>query len=112
MAGEEQKHHRCHVNIIKNGVESMPHGRTITIQSTENNGKTFIKITDSGVEMTGEPHHERPQNGLGTMAVHSIVKFMRGEMKVESAIGKGTSFTLFIPAVENDHSAKNENGPP
>ncbi|OMP66934.1 ATP-binding protein [Domibacillus epiphyticus] len=109
IAGEEQKMHQCLVNLIKNAVEAMPHGGKLTIRLKEQNGKAVITVTDTGTGMTdeqierlGTPYFSTKEKGtgLGTMVVYSIVKAMRGEIKVESEIGKGTSFSIMIPTTK------------
>ena len=45
--------------------------------------------------------------GLGLAVVHGIVKSHRGEIAVDSVVGKGTTVTVFIPVSVNDAS---ENG--
>jgi PAS domain S-box-containing protein len=40
--------------------------------------------------------------GLGLSVVHGIVRSHGGEISVESSKGQGTSFTILIPAIENE----------
>jgi PAS domain S-box-containing protein len=44
--------------------------------------------------------------GLGLAVVHGIVNTYRGEITVESQVGKGTQFTLFLPAVAAEQGAE------
>jgi PAS domain S-box-containing protein len=44
--------------------------------------------------------------GLGLAVVHGIVKSHRGEIAVESKVGKGTAFTVFLPVSEEASSGK------
>lgn len=106
ISGEAQKLHQCLINIIKNGIEAMPNGGSIFILLKNRNGKAVIIIKDTGtgmkkeqLEKLGTPYFSTKSSGtgLGTMVIFSIVKEMRGEVKVESELGKGTTFTLFIP---------------
>ncbi len=44
--------------------------------------------------------------GLGLAVVSGIVNHYRGEISVESEVGKGTRFTLFLPAVAAEQGAE------
>lgn len=39
--------------------------------------------------------------GMGLAVVHGIVKRMKGEVVVESAVGKGSSFSVYLPVVQD-----------
>ncbi|WP_108669208.1 sensor histidine kinase [Peribacillus acanthi] len=109
VAGEKQKLQQCIVNIIKNGIESMESGGIIEISLKKNNGTAELKIKDSGngmneeqIDRLGTPFYSTKDKGtgLGTMVVYSIVKAMRGDIKVESEVGIGTCFTINFPIVD------------
>jgi signal transduction histidine kinase len=66
-----------------------------------------ISITDSGNGITGqekekifEPFFTTKENGtgLGLSIVHKIIENHNGVIKVESELGKGSTFTIFLPA--------------
>jgi two-component system sporulation sensor kinase B len=117
IAGEDQKLHQCLINLTKNAIEAMPEGGKLIISLQELSSKAVITVTDTGVGMTNEqierlgtPYYTTKEKGtgLGTMVVFSIVKAMRGEIKVKSEIGKGTLFTILLPAVEHSPSFTEE----
>ncbi|MBU9713810.1 sensor histidine kinase [Evansella tamaricis] len=108
VVGERQKLHQCLMNIIKNGIESMQNGGELSIRVRKVNENAEIKIKDKGVGMTteqinrlGTPYYTTKDKGtgLGTMVVFSIIKIMQGTIKVESEIGKGTTFTVTFPSI-------------
>lgn len=39
--------------------------------------------------------------GMGLAVVHGIVKRMKGEIVVESSLGKGSSFSVYLPVVQD-----------
>ncbi|WP_163099893.1 sensor histidine kinase [Peribacillus alkalitolerans] len=109
VAGEKQKLQQCMVNIIKNGIEAMDSGGVIEITLKKINGVAQLIVRDSGVGMNeeqierlGTPFYSTKDKGtgLGTMVIYSIVKAMRGEIKVESEVGKGTCFIINVPLVD------------
>ncbi|MCM3789952.1 HAMP domain-containing histidine kinase [Domibacillus indicus] len=110
IAGEDQKLHQSLINLIKNAIEAIPEGGKVAISLQKQNGKAVITIEDTGVGMTeeqierlGTPYYTTKEKGtgLGTMVIFSIIKAMRGEIKVNSEVGKGTRFTILLPLVEH-----------
>ncbi|MFC5713615.1 ATP-binding protein [Thalassorhabdus alkalitolerans] len=109
VAGEGEKFHQCLINVIKNGIESMPEGGKITISIRREEQIGVIQVEDTGsgmndeqIERLGTPFYTTKDKGtgLGTMVVYSIIKAMNGEIKVKSEVNKGTSFTIYLPIVE------------
>lgn len=112
-------------NIILNAKSAMPSGGEInvicenitapmkvnqeTTSSTEleNINHVKIKISDSGtgispkdIEHIFDPYFstKNTSSGLGLAVCHSIVTKHGGKLLVESAINKGTTFTILLPA--------------
>jgi len=101
---------RVFVNLTKNAVEAMPNGGTLTITSTESDGNLQISFTDSGEGMTEETLTKlwtplfttKPKGmGLGMSIVKRIVEAHRGSVRVESELGKGSTFTVTLPIKPN-----------
>jgi two-component system sensor histidine kinase PilS (NtrC family) len=111
-------------NLLINAAQAMSNGGEIRIQvergahhlgaktfswAFPNRGKEWIKISiaDSGggippeeKEKIFEPFFTTKEGGtgLGLSIVHKIIENHNGVIKVESEVGKGSTFTLFIPA--------------
>jgi two-component system, sporulation sensor kinase B len=111
IKGEKQLFHQCIFNLLKNAIEAMEDkggSLVITCQATKGN-MTEIRISDTGIGMDkkqmqrlGEPYFSmkgKNGTGLGMMVVHSIIKSMNGKIRVESNVGKGTTFVLHFPSI-------------
>ncbi|WP_165452133.1 sensor histidine kinase [Paenibacillus thalictri] len=94
-------------HIVKNGIEAMPQGGKLIIVGTLQNQRVCIDVIDHGVGMTqeeigrlGTPHYSTTQKGtgLGMMMAYRIIHLMRGKIEVISEVGKGTCFSISIPA--------------
>ncbi|WP_245629938.1 sensor histidine kinase [Domibacillus robiginosus] len=106
VLGERKKFEQCLVNIIKNGIESMPDGGKLQIDMIQHSSTIQITIRDEGTGMTqeqinrlGEPYFTTKSKGtgLGMMVSFSIIKEINGKIRVESERGKGTCFTIELP---------------
>lgn len=93
-------------NLIKNAVESIKSEGTITIKGRYEKDKFIIEISDTGkgipaeyLKKIFEPYFstKRFGSGLGLMNVYNIVKAHDGEIKVNSTVNKGTTFSIEIP---------------
>jgi two-component system, NtrC family, sensor kinase len=98
------------MNLLLNAIQAMPNGGTISIRVAEG-PPDFVRfeISDTGTGMSPEQieHIFEPffttksvgqGTGLGLAVVYSIVKRHGGEIEVNSEIGKGTVFTVFLPS--------------
>jgi signal transduction histidine kinase len=87
----------------------MPEGGKLTVKAEELAGGVVLQFTDTGVGMD-EATKDKIFNpffttkdtgtGLGLAMTHKIIQEHGGEIKVDSLIGKGTTFTLTIPGVQ------------
>ncbi|MBD3321425.1 MAG: PAS domain S-box protein, partial [Chitinivibrionales bacterium] len=116
-------------NLIINARHAMPQGGTIEagfynrIIQTEDGmpvdeGKYVeMKIKDHGIGISDE-HLERifdpffttkqQGSGLGLATSFSIIKRHGGHIAVESELGSGTEFSVYLPAVESEYTFQDE----
>lgn len=115
VKGERKKFQQCLINILKNGIESMPNNRNLRIKQTFYKNIMQINISDEGTGMTqeqinrlGEPYFTTKEKGtgLGLMVSYSIIKAMGGTILVTSEQGKGTCFSIRLPVQSEDSEQK------
>ncbi|WP_413305910.1 ATP-binding protein [Bacillus sp. 1P10SD] len=109
ILGDKNRFRQCFLNIVKNCIEAMPNGGRLCIDSEVFNNEVKIQITDSGIGMTqeqinrlGEPYFStkgKKGTGLGLMVSFSIIRELKGTIKIKSTVGKGTVFVVTLPVV-------------
>jgi PAS domain S-box-containing protein len=119
-------------NIVINADQAMPEGGIIKINACNlllandevqplREGK-YIKfdIEDRGVGIPVEYLQKifdpffttkRKGSGLGLATAYSVIKKHEGHIAVESEIGKGTTFTFYLPASKEELVQKKSEGP-
>jgi two-component system sensor histidine kinase HydH len=94
------------LNLFINAQQAMKDGGELMIRSNRQAENVIIQICDTGSGITSEelPHifdayySTRPQGrGLGLPTAKKIVESHGGMIKVDSVLGKGTSFTIRLP---------------
>jgi two-component system NtrC family sensor kinase len=98
-------------NLIINAQQATPSGgivRVITERAEEPKG-VWVHIEDTGegippdaLEQIFEPFYTRKEHGtgLGLSIAKQIIEEHRGAIRVESELGKGARFSVFLPADE------------
>ena len=103
------------VNILQNAIQFTENG-TITVSLEKGYLETIIKISDTGIGMSEEqlkniwdryykadPSRKNKkfgESGLGLSIVEQLVKLHKGQIQVESELGKGTTFIISLPDVD------------
>jgi PAS domain S-box-containing protein len=103
---DTEKIRRVFVNLIKNAVDAMPKGGTLRITSKKTDSKLEITFADTGTGMTKEnidklwsPLFTTKAQGMGfgLPIVKRFVEAHGGSIRVESKVGKGSTFTVTLP---------------
>jgi CheY-like chemotaxis protein len=115
------------MNLVLNACDAMPEGGQILIETTEKNftgneGGTLpdarpgryvsLRVTDTGCGISPEnlsrifdPFFTTKQpgkgTGLGLATVFGIIKQHNGWIQVDSEVGRGTTFQIFLPAADD-----------
>lgn len=107
-SGEEHAVIQILVNLLVNAIRHSPPRTTVTISFGGGEGRSEVTVTDQGVGIAPEDHKriferferadEQPGGtGLGLAIARRLARSMGGEVSLESAPGKGASFTLSLP---------------
>ena len=101
------------INIILNALDAMPDGGMLLVSTRkerddQSRDLIFINFTDTGLGIPDgdlakifDPFYTTKEagkgTGLGLAMSYNIVKKFKGEIKVESSLGKGATFTVILP---------------
>ncbi|WP_127593540.1 PAS domain-containing sensor histidine kinase [Paenibacillus lautus] len=108
VQGEVNQLKQVFINLLKNAMEAMNQGGTITLDILHNAQEVQIIVQDEGVGMTQEQIQSLGQpfvttkdtgTGLGLMITKNIIHNHGGTMNVESIPDHGTTFTIHLPAL-------------
>ena len=102
------------VNLLENAIKFTESGGKITTTCFSRDGKMIIEVEDTGSGIaeniqprifekfqqdTGSYLKENKGTGLGLFIVKSLVNLHKGDISVNSKIGKGATFTFYLPKV-------------
>jgi len=103
-------------NLVSNALRYTEKGQvTVTsyvVNDSIEDGRWAIAVSDTGIGISEEDHSkvfepyfyagdekDRPasSSGLGLTIVNKLVKLLQGEIRLESSLGKGSTFTVILP---------------
>ncbi len=97
------------VNLIKNAMQAMSSGGNLTLQTGETAESVWVSVSDTGggipqeqLNRIFEPFYttKKKGSGLGLMIVQRIVRAHGGRIELESQVGRGTMFRIWLPLHE------------
>ncbi len=95
------------VNLCRNAIEAMPDGGSIDLLTRTRGNEVVLEVIDTGKGMDEKTRAQMFQaffstrsggSGLGLPTVRRIVEAHHGRISCESEVGKGTRFTITLPA--------------
>ncbi|MBX9879447.1 MAG: CHASE2 domain-containing protein [Candidatus Obscuribacterales bacterium] len=106
-------------NIVRNALKHNPPRTNVNVQMDSLHGKHHVIVADNGKGIDKEHlshifeagYRVNPEKkdgqGLGLDIVKTLIEKIGGTITVESIVGKGTSFTITMPALEETTSDGN-----
>jgi two-component system nitrogen regulation sensor histidine kinase NtrY len=111
--GDPELLHRAFQNVVLNALDAMPAGGTLTLRTSDLDGKLRVEIADTGNGLTSEesarlftPYYTtKPQGtGLGLAIVQSVVSDHHGTVSISSEEGRGTTIRIDLPQRQLDRT--------
>ena len=107
-------------NLTLNAIQAMSGGGRLTLRTSVANSQVRIDVQDTGCGISKEnlsrlftPFFTTKEKGsgvgLGLAVVRGIIERHKGEIKVQSEVGKGTTFSVYL-GVHDDEKIKNTSG--
>jgi signal transduction histidine kinase len=102
------------MNIVVNAVEATPPGGEVRIDASAGERNCHLKVTDTG---PGIPESVRSKmfqlyfttkqggSGIGLAVAFRSLQLHGGDLRVETEVGKGTSFELILPVLQKESAA-------
>ena len=112
IQGDHTHLRRLLLNLLDNSLKYTPPGGRVTLTVQRQDAWAALRVSDTGIGLSPEEQthilqrfyraanaqvHEAGGAGLGLCIAHSIAQAHGGYMQVESAPGRGSTFTVFLP---------------
>ena len=110
ILGDASQLQQVLVNVLMNAVPAMAEHGTLILRTRERGGEVLLDCTDTGcgisraqIDHIFDPFFTTKESGQGTglglSIAYGIVSRHGGTIEVESEVGRGTTFTLRLPAM-------------
>lgn len=105
------------LNVVLNGVQSMPDGGSLTISAHRNEDAVITEVRDQGMGIPVAVQDKifelyfttkKSGSGIGLAQTYQIMMWHYGSVDFESEEGKGTTFRLRLPLAESRSSSLEE----
>jgi signal transduction histidine kinase len=119
IQADEEALRRAIRNLLENAVKYSPECRTVWVEGRLNHRQAAISVRDRGM---GIDPHEQSQifqkfvrgaaakkagikgTGIGLSMVRQIVDACGGEIRLQSAVGEGSTFTILLPLTGDEET--------
>jgi two-component system sensor histidine kinase/response regulator len=115
VQGDRESLKQALANLVSNAINYNVQGGRVTVSMTEQGDHLVVQISDTGIGISQENLHflfdeffrvktEATQgitgSGLGLPIANKIIEAHNGSIKVVSELGKGSTFSVFLPKPE------------
>ena len=112
LVGDERKIKQVVLNLLSNAVKFTPEGGRVTVRALPAGDAVEVAVSDTGIGIAPEDREtifeefrqvgsdyarKREGTGLGLTLARKFVELHGGTIRVESAVGKGSTFTVTLP---------------
>lgn len=108
ITGDSGQIQQAIIALATNAIDAMPDGGTLTFRAFAQNTRIILEVSDTGIGIAPEdmskifePFFTTKEvgkgTGLGLAVCYGIITDHGGRLSVRSNIGKGTTFSIFLP---------------
>lgn len=110
ICGNEADFEMIMLNLAQNALKAMPNGGKLYVRIDKDKNNVIVSVKDTGVGIAKdklqhifEPFYSDGRSsrhqgtGLGLAIVKSLIEKFKGDINVNSEVGKGTTFTIKFP---------------
>lgn len=104
-------------NLLSNAFKYTEAGESIIVKLYEENENLVLQVADTGIgipkdkqqkifERFYQIENEHPGSGIGLSLIQRLVELHHGRIELKSEVGKGSTFTVYIPQNESAYTVE------
>jgi len=112
VVGDERRIKQVILNLLTNAAKFTPDGGQIVLKTEYTEAEVKISVTDTGIgiapqqqtaifeefrQLSSDNQRKQDGTGLGLALSKKFVELHHGKISVDSAVGKGSTFTITLP---------------